>query len=155
MAIDTDNIVMDTVLSVLKTFFMKICQIYRPGKDCKLCGNEFESEFTDDSAREHYDVRKSPTFHPKYRHRLRKVFPAKFLPCFHQVICAECAKNEKYLECIFCSEPIRRVTHEKIQKYPQYADITKVPDWKIYYSNNIAYTDCLEWRCELLYSNSD
>ena len=141
---------MATVLSVPKSF-METCQIYRPGKNCKSCGEEFESEFTVDSAKEHLYAGNNP----EYRHRLRKVFPAKFLPCFHQVICAECAKNEKYLECIFCSEPIRRVTHEKIQKYPQYADITKVPDWKIYYSNNIAYTDCLEWRCELLYSNSD
>ena len=86
--------------------------MYRPDKNCKLCDKEFETEFTG----------------------VRSTFSAKFIPCLHQMVCTDCTKNEKYTECPFCIEPIRRVT------YKQY-----------HWDNQIG----IMWRSDILYSNSE
>ena len=70
----------------------------RPDKNCKLCWKEFETEYTDKTARDHYD----------YKTVIKKVIFAEFRPCMHRMVCDNCANNKKYTECPFCSEPIKQ-----------------------------------------------
>ena len=106
--------------------------MYRPDENCKLCDKEFETEFTVDSAWEHHAARR----HGGFQERKKKTFSAKFIPCLHQMVCTDCTKNEKYTECPFRSEPIRRVT------YKQYY-------WDV--QRNLGGM----WRSDILYSNSN
>ena len=71
--------------------------MYRPNGACKLCDRVFETEFTSKSAEDHYYSRAD------------KVISSKFMPCLHTICCVECSKREKYMECPFCENQIKKV----------------------------------------------
>ena len=125
--------------------------MYRPSNRCKLCDSKFESEFKVGANR-----------------RQLKSIPCKFLPCLHNLICLDCAKQEnqpgvRFKECQFCGEKIKRVTYRR----PVY-DGYMQPDWE--YPGAINYDgvfmenqgfeywvsrDTVErWSNEVLYENT-
>ena len=127
--------------------------MYRPSNRCKLCDSKFETEFKVGANR-----------------RQLKAIPCKFLPCLHNLICLDCAKQEKqrgvrYKECLFCGEPIKRVTYRR----PVY-DIYMATDWETFatcalpyhWENAARYAGCEysvpldtveKWSNEVFYEN--
>ena len=123
-----------------------IGKTYRPSDSCKLCDSKFETEFKIGAHR-----------------RQLKAIPCKFFPCLHNLVCLDCAEKEKrrgerYEECPFCGEKIKRVTY-KDPKYDGYM----APDYETYwYSNNEMHIDeywvpgdtVQSWSNKVLYQNN-
>ena len=99
--------------------------MYRPNGKCKLCDRVFETEFTRKKSEEHY--KKSD-----------KVISSKFMPCLHTICCVECSKREKYLECPFCENQIKKVVYNLVNV--QYR-----------YGGGYDYS----WKFNIMYSNSE
>ena len=121
--------------------------MYRPSNRCKLCDSNFETEFKVGANR-----------------RQLKAIPCKFLPCLHNLICLDCAKQENqrgvpYKGCPFCGEKIKRVTYRRpvydgyMQTDWEHAEFTS--DGELYpgFEYWVSRDTVERWSNEVLYEN--
>ena len=117
--------------------------MYRPSNRCKLFDTKFETEFKVGANR-----------------RQLKAIPCKFFPCLHNLVCLDCAKKgkrrgERYEECPFCGEKIKRVTYQD-PKYDGYmATDYESPTCESHFEEYWIPADTVQsWSNEVLYQNN-
>ena len=92
----------------------------RPDGKCKICDRVFETDFSNESAQKHYHSKTG------------KVIASKFMPCLHAICCDKCSKAEKYMECPFCENQIKKVVYNFPLPLPPWS--TSNGGWKWKYS---------------------